>query len=321
MSIWIPWLVDAARLTGYPVIEVAGWRTRGHGGFRAVEGVVCHHTADGPGEYPSLRIVRDGRSDLPGPLCNYGLARSGAIYVVAAGVAWHAGASRWAGFTDLNDEFLGIEAESRGTVDDWTAAERDSYDRLCAAILYYARRGADRVAGHREVCLPAGRKIDPAYMDMAAMRGRVAAMLGDPLHRIPRTGGAAPSIPSDPIPTLRGDEMIIPCRLRRDDPSTGQARRFWGGCKVERGGNPASRVFETGFASIVATYGSLQYAISAQDGKGRVLSRWPAQGFATLANNREEIFEVPDATRFITFDGYADPGVEPIATGLGIARK
>lgn len=316
MSIYVPWLADAARLTGYPVVEVDGWRTRGHGGFRAVEGVGCHHTADGPGEYPSLRIVRDGRSDLPGPLCNYGLGRSGTVYVVAAGVAWHAGASAWAGLRDLNDEFVGIEAESRGTVDDWTAAERDAYDRLCAAVCYYARRGADRVAGHKEICLPPGRKIDPAFMDMGAMRGRVAWLLGDPLHRIPRSGGVAPSIPVD-TPTLRGDEMIVPCILRRD-PAT---RRVWGGFKVERGGNPASRVFETGFASLVSTYGSMQFAITAQDGKGRVLQRWPAgTGFATLDNNREVIVEVPDGTRFCTVDGYADAGVEPIATGLGVAR-
>lgn len=186
-GIWIAWLADAARLTGYKTVEVEGWRGHGHGGFRVVELVTGHHTADGPGEYPSLNIVRKGRADLAGPLSNYGLGRSGTIYVIAAGSCWHAGASRWAGFTDLNDEAIGIEAESRGTVDDWTPQQRDCYPRLVAACLYYMRRDSSRFCGHKECALPPGRKIDPAYWDLNAFRARVAWYLADPLRRIPRT--------------------------------------------------------------------------------------------------------------------------------------
>lgn len=206
-GIYPPWLADAARLTGYKVIEVAGHKTRGHGGFRALEGVMGHHTADGPGDYPSLNIVTKGRSDLPGPLCNYGLARSGDIYVVASGVAWHAGASRWAGpgwsFTDLNDEFLGIEAESKGTLDDWTPAQRDCYPRLVAAALHYMRRDASRFCGHKEGALPKGRKIDPAFWDLNAFRARVAELLVDPVRRIPKGSPTAP-----PPPPQEDDDMF-----------------------------------------------------------------------------------------------------------------
>ncbi|MBN9108557.1 MAG: N-acetylmuramoyl-L-alanine amidase [Pseudonocardia sp.] len=187
MSLMVAWLADAARLTGYPVAEVSGWRNRGHGGMTAVEGVVCHHTA-GPrtGEYPSLQVVRDGRSDLPGPLANLGIGRSGTVYVFAAGLAYHAGASTWAGFSDLNYRFLGIEAESAGT-GDWTPEQVDCYPRLVAALLYYMRRNADRACAHRECATPKGRKIDPTGIDMGAFRARVADLLADPLHRIPRT--------------------------------------------------------------------------------------------------------------------------------------
>lgn len=187
MGIYIEWLADAARLTGYPVVEVGGWRGRGHGGMRVGEGVTGHHTADGPaGDYPSLNIVRDGRAGLAGPLSQLGLGRSGTIYVIAAGLAYHAGASAWAGYLDLNDEFLGIEAESTGVRDDWTPQQRDAYPRLVAALLFYMRRDAGRFAGHREVCRPAGRKIDPAFWDLNAFRDRVEWLLGDPLRRIPR---------------------------------------------------------------------------------------------------------------------------------------
>lgn len=181
MGIWVPWLADAARMTGYPVVEVGGWRGRGHGGMRVVEIVVPHHTADGPtGDYPSLRIVRDGRAGLSGPLSQFGLGRTGTIFVIAAGQSWHAGASAWAGFWDLNDEAIGIEAESVGTRDDWTAAQRDCYPRLCAALLHFMRRGADRIGAHKEVCRPRGRKIDPAYWHMGGMRDQVGRYLADP---------------------------------------------------------------------------------------------------------------------------------------------
>lgn len=185
-SVRATWLADAARLTGYPVVEVGGWRGRGHGGFRSVEVVVGHHTADGPtGDYPSLGVVTHGRAGLAGPLANLGLARSGTVLVIADGVAFHAGPSRWAGLTGLNDQAIGIEAESVGTRDDWTPAQRDCYPRLAAACLYHMRRPASRFCGHKECALPPGRKIDPAFWDLDAFRARVAWMLDDPTSRIP----------------------------------------------------------------------------------------------------------------------------------------
>lgn len=179
MSIYVPWLADAARSTGYRVVEVGGWRTRGHGAMRLVEGVVGHHTAtsdSAPGDYPSLNIVTNGRSDLAGPLCNLGLGRDGTIYVVAAGCGWHAGASAWAGYSDLNDEFLGIEAESAGT-GHWTAAQLDCYPKLVGALLKYMSRGTDRYAGHKDVCVPHGRKPDPVGIDTAWLRGQASKFM------------------------------------------------------------------------------------------------------------------------------------------------
>ena len=77
---WLEFLADAARLSGYPVIEVDGWRRRGHGEMRLCEGVVGHHTAtpaSAKGNYPSLAVVRDGRAGLAGPLSALGLGRDG----------------------------------------------------------------------------------------------------------------------------------------------------------------------------------------------------------------------------------------------------
>nr|WP_225957984.1 N-acetylmuramoyl-L-alanine amidase [Amycolatopsis lexingtonensis] len=148
--------------------------------MRVVEGVVGHHTAtadSAPGDYPSLDIVTNGRADLAGPLCNLGLGRGGTVYVVAAGCAYHAGASRWLDFLDINDEFLGIEAESAGA-GGWTDAQRDAYPKLVAALLRYMSRGVERYAGHKDVCLPAGRKIDPVGIDTGWLRERAANPAG-----------------------------------------------------------------------------------------------------------------------------------------------
>lgn len=188
MGVYALWLADAARATGFPVIEVAGWGSRGHGPMRLTEGVNGHHTGTPEtiaGDYPSLRVVRDGRVGLPGPLSHLGLGRSGTIYVIAAGLCYHAGASRFGQYVDLNDEFIGIEAEDSGD-GKWTDAMLDCYPKLVGSLLRYMSRGVDRYASHRTVAIPAGRKPDPAGISDEWMRERAALFLRGPVA--PATG-------------------------------------------------------------------------------------------------------------------------------------
>lgn len=171
-------LANACRKSGLDVVEVAGWRTRGHGEMTAVETIVCHHTATSKaasGDYPSLAIVRDGRSDLPGPLSQLGLGRSGTVYVIAAGVSWHAGET----FTDSQDNWhaIGIEAEADG-LSSWPDEQIDAYARLCAALCEHYDLDVTRVQGHKEVAAPKGRKVDPNF-DMTAFRQAVASVQED----------------------------------------------------------------------------------------------------------------------------------------------
>lgn len=227
--VMLTWLADAARMTGYPVVEVSGWRTRGHGEMHSYEGVVLHHTA-GPktGEYPSLATVRDGRPGLAGPLAQLGLGRSGTIYVIAAGLCWHAGESRWAGFSSLNSRFIGIEAESTGVATfgrwDWTPEQLDCLPRLTAALLHRMQRPFDRAASHAEVAIPAGRKIDPAGIDMRQLRAQVARMLIDPARLIPR---GAPV--SETAPTLTEIRALVRAEL---DPIARRADVGWARSQV-----------------------------------------------------------------------------------------
>jgi hypothetical protein len=165
-------LADACRKSGLNVVEVDGWEARGHGQFAGINTIVCHHTATSKsalGDYPSLRIVRDGRSDLPGPLSQLGLGRNGTVYVIAAGVAWHAGAT----FFPRQDNWhaIGIEAEHDG-LSPWPATQHAAYVRLVAALRDHYGIPLSNIQGHKEVAKPLGRKIDPNF-DMTEFRRRV----------------------------------------------------------------------------------------------------------------------------------------------------
>lgn len=213
MTVWLTWLDEVAQAavtgSGIPaakVVEIDGWTTRGHGSF-PVPGpsiVVGHHTGtatSAKGDYPTQNVVVNGRSDLPGPLCNVGLGRNGSVYVVAAGVAWHAGASAFAGLTDLNSKSVGIEAEASGSGTDWTPAQLVMYPRLVAELLRRLGQGADRYVSHRTCATPAGRKSDPTGIADDWMRIRVAALL------------AAPStIPPTP-PKPRDGDTVMPLNI------------------------------------------------------------------------------------------------------------
>jgi len=173
----LDWLADALRGAGLPVVEVAGWKTRGRAEFGTLRGVMCHHTA-GPrqGDKPSLRICIDGDATLAGPRCHLFLTRAGVWHVVAAGKANHAGKGRWNGRTDMgNSEMIGVEAENTGLDNDqpWPEAQMESYARGCAALVKRGKLTAADVIGHKEYA--PGRKIDPTF-DMPAFRARVAAL-------------------------------------------------------------------------------------------------------------------------------------------------
>ena len=86
-------LQQALSAHGSSVTTENGWQGRGRGQMSSVKTITIHHTAGG-NDAGDLKVVRDGRSDLPGPLAQILLRRNGIPHIIAAGQAAHAGTSR-----------------------------------------------------------------------------------------------------------------------------------------------------------------------------------------------------------------------------------
>lgn len=178
------------RAQGLTVVEQPGWKTRGAVLPAKPDTIIAHHTAtpaSANGDLPTLRLLVNGRSDLPGPLCQIALSRSGVIHLVAAGKANHAGKGAWRGQTS-SAATIGIEAEHPGGREHWSKLQYDAYVRLCAALCRYLEVDPGRVCAHREWALPAGRKTDPNF-DMGDFRLAVRnALTAKPTPSAPTEG-------------------------------------------------------------------------------------------------------------------------------------
>lgn len=168
-------LERAVKSAGVKYKKVSGWASRGHGTMGRVESVIAHHTA-GPksGNSPSLNVVAYGRPGLSGPLAQLFLARDGTVYLVAAGISYHAGrvsSNRYA-----NSHAIGIEAEATG-LDSWPAHQIEEYAKLCKALCKEFGLPYSRVRGHKEVAVPRGRKPDPNF-SMSDFRKKVGGAKG-----------------------------------------------------------------------------------------------------------------------------------------------
>ena len=196
MPFELTWMPEVLRKAGLKVAEVPGWADRGRGPMPTARGVMCHHTANAnQRNMPSLDILIQGRSDLPGPLAQLGLGRDGTYYIVAAGRANHAGSGAWKGITAGNTSFIGIEAENGGTpADPWPEVQLDAYWRGTAALLTRLGAGASMCCGHKEWA--PSRKPDPHSLDMNDFRDRV--------HRLQNgVGVIRPTIPAQDPRTNR----------------------------------------------------------------------------------------------------------------------
>lgn len=219
-------LANVLRAAGLTVVETPGWASRGYAppgypaqDLQAVRGILWHHTATNRARYaesaaPTLIMCIQGRADLPGPLCNIVFGRDGTVYLVAAGVANHAGAGYAPGIpADMGNHYLiGIEMESSGVAPwDWTADQIRVAPHLGAALerayLSWLPEAERLQLGHMEYSSQG--KIDPAGWPggMDGLRGSINAVLAGAATTTPQS---STDTGDDDMPTAKeiADEIF-----------------------------------------------------------------------------------------------------------------
>lgn len=197
-------MASVLRGAGLTVVETPGWANRGYAGqdLQDIRGVVWHHTATGSArsnnlDGPTVNLCINGRSDLPGPLCQIVLGRFGTVFLIAAGVGNHAGVGIAEGIPrDAGNHYMiGIEMESSGVAPwDWTADQLRVAPHLGAALerayLLHRPEHLRLQIAHYEYSTEG--KIDPAGWPggMDGLRASINKLLGSPV------GIAAPPKPA-----------------------------------------------------------------------------------------------------------------------------
>jgi hypothetical protein len=174
---------------GLRVLEMTGWERRGRTSGNTFEVLGCHHTGQ---PFDTDRILRDGRPDLSGPLCNVALHADGDVVLVASGLANHFGSATWPNGRSLGVEATGPQKSSP------KFPNHDAYVALAAGFCIFKGNTdpakklrtdvgipVHMVAGHKEVAVDKetykiyGRKFDPDF-EGAARRFRVRWPTGSP---------------------------------------------------------------------------------------------------------------------------------------------
>ena len=178
------WLAEVLRAEGVDVVEYPGWRTRGHGDFKDIRGVMVHHTGS---DTATAASIAEGRPGLDGPLSALHIARDGVVTVVAAGVSWHAGVGMypWLPTNMGNWHTIGIECANSGTAPsaqhrrNWPEVQYIALVRCCAAIHRRLGQGSARTIGHKEYAGRAQGKWDPGAIDMDTLRADIERRIGN----------------------------------------------------------------------------------------------------------------------------------------------
>jgi hypothetical protein len=182
------------RRLGAHVTFEPGWETRGNGTSANYEGCNVHHTAtpSSPSRpFPTRNMLINGRSDLPGPLCNVaepvGENDRPHLHVIAAHPANHAGASGGPGTAPMpvtrlfNPRSFGDEIDYGGNVP-MTPGQRKAALIFGRGVTTVLRRPTDYIKAHAETSVTG--KWDPGYapgktIDMNQFRRDAAALQED----------------------------------------------------------------------------------------------------------------------------------------------
>jgi hypothetical protein len=191
----------ALKAEGLPVTAHPGWAEVNRPGPWDPEGVAVHHTGPWSTVAGMLNLLREGRSDLPGPLCHAAGRPSGIVDLVGWHDTNHAGSNDPAVLAavkagkvppaprsghdtaDGNARLYGIELIHSGSSSDpWPAAQVEAAVRYCAALCRLHGWNANHVVFHKGLTT---RKVDPGggFPSIRTFRARVKARLDAPITR------------------------------------------------------------------------------------------------------------------------------------------
>ncbi len=184
-------------------------------------GLIVHEALAVPP--PALKLVQQGRGDLPGPLCQWLVDGEGGWWWITDGRANHAGAGDQDTLDWLladarpddpprpnqdgpggNRYLVGVEVEGNGN---WSPQVHDSMLRGTRALLAHYQLRRDNCIAHKEWTR---RKVDPAGIDMAHARAALRAIPPPPLPQ--------------PEPSQEDDDMIRIYDLTFDNDAVQYAR-------------------------------------------------------------------------------------------------
>lgn len=226
-------IVAQLKKWGITYKEVKSWETHNRnakGAWGGMNGFIWHHTgadvAVGKAAEYAGSTLYNGLSTLPGPLCHFGLAPDGTVYLVGWGRANHAGGGDPAVLNhvinedysgqlkptkgnlngvDGNAHFYGVEIMYSGS-HKMTDAQYQAALKLSAAILDFHGWTEKSVIGHGEW---SNDKWDPGYasgkiMNMVDVRVDVLKTL----KAGPKGTATKPSTPSTPTTPSTGGGTV-----------------------------------------------------------------------------------------------------------------
>ncbi|MBG0560735.1 peptidoglycan recognition protein family protein [Actinoplanes aureus] len=173
----ITWLADVLRAAGLTVVEHSGWKTHERPGSWEPRYLVAHATAAprSQSDDTQVRVVRDGRSDLRGPIAQACIDRRGRWHVLSAGRCNTTLTGTAGPYDGLGNTYaIGIEACNDNRNEIWPDVQYDAYVRGVAAICKRLGWPASRVVGHREHT--PRHKTDPTF-SMTKFRADVTKAL------------------------------------------------------------------------------------------------------------------------------------------------
>lgn len=177
--VWLPEVLKAEGLT----VKQLDWAMKdGHGDFGNIWGVLWHHTG-GYGDTP--QSLSNGNPNLAGPVCNLFIQPDGTVWIIAIGVAWHAGYGVYPGIPEngANQVTIGIECLHNGK-DPWPKAQYEAMVKTGAAITRFLKFDSKRNIAHKEWAGPDNPlginkqgKWDPGNFDMKKFRADIQARM------------------------------------------------------------------------------------------------------------------------------------------------